>query len=149
MKCPYCGKTDSEVIETRDNDDLSATRRRRECTDCKKRFTTYERVENIELFVRKKDQRREPFSREKLRGGIMKACEKTSVSLEAVEKIISEVEMELRGQDSIEVDSKKIGQLVASKLKKYDKVAYIRFASVFKQFVDVEDFASEAQKLIK
>ncbi|MBI3385168.1 transcriptional repressor NrdR [Candidatus Gottesmanbacteria bacterium] len=147
MKCPYCGKDQSEVIETRDNDDLSATRRRRECTDCKKRFTTYERVENIELFVRKKDQRREPFNREKLRGGIMKACEKTSVSLEGVEKIIDEVERELRSQDSIEVDSKKIGQLVASKLKKYDKVAYIRFASVFRQFVDVEDFASEAQKL--
>lgn len=149
MKCPYCGKDQSEVIETRDNDDLSATRRRRECIDCKKRFTTYERVENIELFVRKKDARREPFSREKLRGGVMKACEKTSVTLEIVEKILSEVEMELRAQDSIEVDSKKIGQLVASKLKKYDKVAYIRFASVFRQFVDVEDFASEVQKLIK
>ncbi len=149
MKCPYCGKDQSEVIETRDNEDLSATRRRRECTGCKKRFTTYERVENIELFVRKKDGRREPFSREKLRGGIMKACEKTAVSLEDVEKILDEVERELRAQDSIEVDSKKIGQMAAGKLKKYDKVAYIRFASVFRQFVDVEDFAVEVQKLIK
>ncbi len=149
MKCPYCGKTETEVIETRDNEDLLATRRRRECVHCKKRFTTYERVENIELYVLKKDGRREPFSRDKLRGGIIKSCDKTSVTLENCNKIVDDVEMELRSGDSIEVESKKIGQMVATRLKKNDKVAYIRFASVFRQFVDVEDFAEEVKKLIK
>ena len=149
MKCPYCGKTDTEVIETRDNEDLTATRRRRECTSCKKRFTTYERVENIQLFVIKKDERREPFSREKLRSGVVKACEKTGISLEEIDRLVDEIEMELRMADTIEVESKKIGQMVAGRLKKLDKVAYIRFASVFRQFVDAEDFASEAEKLIK
>ena len=148
MKCPYCAKTDSEVIETRDNEDLSSTRRRRECANCNKRFTTYERVENVQLFVIKKDGRREPFSREKLRSGIMRSCEKTSVSLEAIDKIIDDAERDLRLGESIEVESKKIGQMIAIKLKKLDKVAYIRFASVFRQFVDVEDFAHELQKLI-
>ncbi len=148
MKCPYCAKTDSEVIETRDNEDLSSTRRRRECANCNKRFTTYERVENVQLFVIKKDGRREPFSREKLRSGIMRSCEKTSVSLEAIDKIIDDAERDLRLGESIEVESKKIGQMIAIKLKKLDKVAYIRFASVFRQFVDVEDFAHEVQKLI-
>lgn len=149
MKCPYCSKDDSEVIETRDSEDLSATRRRRECASCKKRFTTYERVENVLLYVIKKDQRREPFSREKLRSGLLRACEKTTVSLEQIEKIVSEIEMDIRNADTIEIESKKIGQMVASKLKKNDKVAYIRFASVFRHFVDVDDFASEVQKLIK
>jgi transcriptional repressor NrdR len=149
MKCPYCSKIDSEVIETRDSEDLLATRRRRECVSCNKRFTTYERVENILLYVLKKDERREPFSRDKLRNGILRACEKTTVSLEQIEKIVDEVEMDLRSQDSIEIESKKIGQIVATKLKKTDKVAYIRFASVFRHFVDVEDFQSEVEKLIK
>ena len=149
MKCPYCGKTDTEVIETRDNEDLTATRRRRECTSCKKRFTTYERVENIQLFVIKKDERREPFSREKLRSGVVKACEKTGISLEEIDRLVDDIEMEFRMADTIEVESKKIGQMVAGRLKKLDKVAYIRFASVFRQFVDAEDFASEAEKLIK
>lgn len=149
MKCPYCSSTESEVIETRDNDDLSATRRRRECTKCKKRFTTYERVENIVLIVIKKDGRRESFSREKLRAGLLTACEKTTVPLEKIDEIVDEIERELRRGESIEVESKKIGRMVAQKLKKLDKVAYIRFASVFRNFVDVEDFASEVQKLIK
>lgn len=148
MKCPYCTKTETEVIETRDNEDLSATRRRRECLHCKKRFTTYERVENISLFVIKKDETREAFSREKLKSGILKACEKTTVSLEQIEKIVDETERDLRSLEGIEVESKKIGQLLAAKLKKLNKVAYIRFASVFRRFVDVEDFASEVQKLI-
>ncbi len=103
----------------------------------------------IQLFVIKKDERREPFSREKLRSGVVKACEKTGISLEEIDRLVDEIEMELRMADTIEVESKKIGQMVAGRLKKLDKVAYIRFASVFRQFVDAEDFASEAEKLIK
>lgn len=148
MKCPYCSGTETEVIETRDNDDLSTTRRRRECTSCKKRFTTYERVEMISIIVIKKDGRKEQLDRDKLRHGILKACEKTVVGIEDIDKITDEVERELRTFDSVEVDSKKIGQMVATRLKKIDKIAYIRFASVFRRFVDLEDFEKELQKLL-
>ena len=148
MKCPYCSNTDTEVVETRDSEDLATTRRRRECTKCEKRFTTYERVENVTLIVIKKDGRKEQFSRDKLKHGILKACEKTVVGIEDIENIVDEVERELRGFDSVEIESKKIGQMVARRLKKLDKIAYIRFASVFRRFVDVEDFEKELQKLI-
>lgn len=149
MKCPYCGSTETEVVETRDSEDLQTIRRRRECQKCEKRFTTYERVENINIIVIKKDGKREQFDRDKLRQGILKACEKTKVSLDAIERIVTEVEQELKSLESVEVESKKLGQMVAAKLKKIDKVAYIRFASVFKRFVDVEDFEKEVKKLIK
>lgn len=149
MHCPYCGSEESEVVETRDSEDLDAIRRRRSCRKCDKRFTTYERVENIYLIVIKKDKKREQFDRIKLRSGILRATEKTIVSLADIDRIVADVEHELRTADSVEVDSKKIGQLVATRLKKIDKVAYIRFASVFKQFVDVEDFEKEVKKLIK
>ena len=149
MKCPYCGSTETEVVETRDSEDLETIRRRRACLKCEKRFTTYERVENVNLIVIKKDGKREQFDRDKLKGGILKACEKTKVSLDKIEKIVTEVERELRSGESVEVESKKIGQMVAGKLKKIDKVAYIRFSSVFKRFVDVEDFEKEVRKLIK
>lgn len=147
MKCPYCNHLDTEVIETRDSEDLQTTRRRRECSKCTKRFTTYERVEGVPLIVIKKDGRKEQFDREKVKRGILKACEKTSVGIEDIERIADEVERELRGFDSVEVESKKIGQLIAGRLKKLDKVAYIRFASVFRRFVDVEEFERELQKL--
>jgi transcriptional repressor NrdR len=149
MKCPYCGSHDTEVVETRDSDDLETIRRRRECVKCQKRFTTYERIENINLIVIKKDGRREQFDRDKLKRGIIRSCEKTKVSLEDIEKIVTEIERELRGAESVEVESKKIGQLVAARLKSLDKVAYIRFSSVFKRFVDVEDFEKEVKRLIK
>ena len=149
MKCPYCGSTESEVVETRTSEDVDTIRRRRECLKCEKRFTTYERIENVNLFVIKKDGKREQFNRDKLKSGIVRSSEKTAVSMEAIEKIVTEVEQELRGADSVEVESKKIGQLVAARLKKIDKVAYIRFSSVFKRFVDVEDFEEEVKKLIK
>ena len=149
MKCPYCGSADSEVVETRASEDVDTIRRRRECLKCEKRFTTYERIENVNLVVIKKDGKREQFNRDKLKSGIIRSCEKTKVSLEAIEKIVTEVERELRGGDSVEVESKKIGQMVAMKLKKIDKVAYIRFSSVFKRFVDVEDFEKEVRRLIK
>jgi len=148
MKCPYCSNLDSEVVETRDSEDLTTTRRRRECIKCKKRFTTYERIENVPLIVVKKDGRKEQFYRDKLKHGILKACEKTTVGLEEIEKIVEEIERELKGFDTVEIESKKIGQLVASRLKKVDKIAYIRFASVFRRFVDVEDFEKELQKLL-
>jgi transcriptional repressor NrdR len=149
MKCPYCGSTESEVVETRASEDVDTIRRRRECLKCKKRFTTYERIENVDLVVIKKDGKREQFDRDKLKRGIVRSCEKTTVSMEAIEKIVTEVERELRGADSVEVESKKIGQMVAMRLKKIDKVAYIRFSSVFKRFVDIEDFEEEVKRLVK
>jgi len=149
MKCPYCGSTESEVVETRASEDVDTIRRRRECLKCKKRFTTYERIENVNLVVIKKDGKREQFDRDKLKSGIVRSCEKTTVSMEAIEKIVTEIERELRGADSVEVESKKIGQMVAARLKKIDKVAYIRFSSVFKRFVDIEDFEEEVRRLIK
>ena len=149
MKCPYCGDKETEVVETRDNEELETIRRRRSCLKCEKRFTTYERVENVNLVVIKKDRKREQFNRDKLRSGIIRSCEKTRVPIEEIEKIVTEIERELRGADSVEVESKRIGQMVASRLKKIDKVAYIRFSSVFKRFVDVEDFEKEVRRLIK
>lgn len=148
MKCPYCGSKETEVVETRDSEDLETIRRRRACLKCEKRFTTYERVENINLIVIKKDGKREQFDRNKLKIGIIKSCEKTKVPLEEIERIVTEVERELRGAESVEVESKKIGQLVAARLKKLDKIAYIRFSSVFKNFVDIEDFEREVRRLI-
>ena len=149
MKCPYCGSKETEVVETRDSDDLETIRRRRACLKWEKRFTTYERVENINLVVIKKDGRREQFNRDKLKSGIIRSSEKTKISLDKIEKIVVDIERELRTLDSIEVESKKIGHMVAQRLKKLDKVAYIRFSSVFKRFVDVEDFEKEVKKLIK
>lgn len=149
MKCPYCGSNETEVVETRDSEDLETIRRRRACLKCEKRFTTYERVENINLVVIKKDGKREQFNRDKLKSGIIRSCEKTKVAIDDIEKIVVDVERELRGADSVEVGSQKIGQMVASRLKKIDKVAYIRFSSVFKRFVDVEDFEKEVRRLIK
>lgn len=149
MHCPYCGNKETEVVETRDSEDLETIRRRRACLKCEKRFTTYERVENIHLLVIKKDGRREQFNRDKLRAGLLRACEKTTVPIDAIDKIVTEVERELRSGESVEIESKKIGQMAANKLKKIDKVAYIRFSSVFRRFVDVEDFEREVSKLIK
>ena len=148
MKCPYCTNETTEVIETREGEDLTVTRRRRGCQKCEKRFTTYERIESVPLTVIKKDGRRETFDREKLMRGIWRASGKTSIKAEDVERIINEVERELIGGDSTEINSKKIGELVAKRLKKLDKIAYIRFSSVFKQFVDLEDFDKEIKKLL-
>lgn len=149
MRCPYCNHIDSEVVETRAGDEGVTIRRRRICTACNKRFTTYERIESVTLIVRKRDGTREQFSREKLKIGIVKSCEKTSVSLSEIDRIVSEIERELRGNDSLEVDSLTVGRMVAEKLKIVDKLAYIRFASVFKHFVDLEDFTKELHLLTK
>lgn len=147
MHCPYCGNKESEVVETRESADLDTIRRRRSCISCGKRYTTYERIENVQLVVRKRDDRREQFSREKLKNGLLKACDKTIIPTEIIETVVTEIERELRGLGSLEVESKLIGEMVAKRLKKLDKVAYIRFASVFKRFVDVEDFEKEVQRL--
>lgn len=148
MKCPYCGNENTDVIETRDSEDLSVTRRRRTCGKCEKRFTTYERLETVPITVIKKDDRRETFDREKLKRGIWRASGKTTLKATDIDRIVDEVERELITGDSTEIVSKKIGELVAKRLKKLDKLAYIRFASVFRQFVDVEDFEKELKKLI-
>lgn len=148
MKCPYCSFQSTEVIETRESEDLSVTRRRRGCSKCEKRFTTYERVESIPLTVIKKDNRRESFDREKLTRGIWRASGKTAVRAEDVARIVDEVERDLITGETTEIQSKKIGELVAKRLKKIDKIAYIRFASVFRRFVDVEDFEKEVKKLL-
>lgn len=149
MHCPYCGSQESEVVETRDSEDLDAIRRRRSCQNCQRRFTTYERIETINLIVIKKDGKREQFNREKLKAGLISACEKTTVSIDAIDRMITEVIHELRGGESMEVPSEKVGQLISDHLKKINKIAYIRFSSVFKHFVDVEDFEKEVKKLIQ
>jgi len=147
MHCPYCGNKQSEVVETRESSDMDTIRRRRSCTACSKRYTTYERIENVQLVVIKRDNRREQFAREKLKSGLLKACEKTIIPTDVIETMLTEIERELRSLGSLEVESKLIGEMVAKRLKKLDKVAYIRFASVFRRFVDVEDFEKEVQKL--
>lgn len=148
MKCPYCNFENTDVLETRDSEDLAVTRRRRNCSKCEKRFTTYERVESVPITVIKKDERRETFDREKLRRGLWRASGKTTIKAEDIDRIVNEVERELISGETTEVPSKKIGELVAKRLKKLDKIAYIRFASVFRQFVDIEDFEREVKKLL-
>ncbi len=145
MKCPFCGYPETSVVDSRESSDGFVVRRRRECPKCGKRFTTYERIET-NIVVIKKDGRRESFDREKLKTGILKACEKRPVSLEDVDKMVTEIEATLRSKGP-EVSSKEIGNLVMKKLKKVDKVAYIRFASVYKEFADIEDFKNELLKL--
>ena len=149
MKCPYCFHRETAVLDSRDSEDLASIRRRRECLHCQKRFTTYERVENIDLVVIKKDGRRENFDRGKLLNGILKACEKRPISQEEVEKMVGKIELELRNLDSVEIKSQKIGETVIRKLKTLDKVAYIRFASVYRQFTDLESFEKELKLLLK
>lgn len=145
MNCPYCSNETTDVIETRDGE--GATRRRRECRKCGKRFTTYERVETVCLWVIKKDGRREKFDREKLKRGVVRAAEKRPVSMELLEGVVAEIEQELLNKDSTEISSKVIGNLVLKKLKKIDKVAYVRFASVYLDFGDLEDFEKIIEKI--
>lgn len=149
MKCPYCHNPETSVLDSRDSEDLATIRRRRECLRCQKRFTTYERIENIDLVVIKKDGRRESFDRNKLLGGVLKACEKRPIGRELIESIVDKIELELRNLDSTEIPSQKIGELVMRKLRSLDKVAYIRFASVYRQFADIESFEKELKSLLK
>ena len=149
MKCPYCFHDETKVVDKRETEDLDVTRRRRECLKCEKRFTTYERVEGLDLIIIKKDGRRENFDREKLKKGIIKACEKRPVSYEQIDDFMDKLESELRKLKSKEIPSKIIGEKVIQGLKKLDKIAYIRFASVYKEFEDLEKFEEELEKLQK
>ena len=147
MKCPFCPSNETKVIDKRGTEDYSVTRRRRECLKCEKRFTTYERVEMINLFVVKKDGKREVFERGKLNTGISRACEKRPVSNEIISQILDEIEAKLRSLDTTEIKSRYIGELAMKALKKVDQVAYIRFASVYRDFADIESFEKELDKL--
>jgi len=147
MHCPYCFHEDTQVIDSRETEDNAAVRRRRECEKCGKRFTTYERVELLDLMVVKKDGSRQAFDRQKLTAGIRRACEKRPIPTEKIERAVDEIERELRGMHSTEVQSKVIGDLVMKKLRGIDPVAYIRFASVYRSFKDLKAFERELDKL--
>ena len=141
MKCPFCDHDESSVLESRDSEDSQVTRRRRECSKCDKRFTTYERVEGPQLLIVKKDGSREQFDREKARRGVVRAAEKRPVSSDLIEEIVNQVEQEMLRKKNNEVASRVIGNAILKRLKKIDKVAYVRFASVYLDFGDVDDFS--------
>lgn len=149
MKCAYCGCTQSRVVDSRQNDEGTSIRRRRECENCGRRFTTYERIDLVPLMVVKKDQTREAFDVSKLRAGIVKACEKRPVSLGEIEALVRNVEQRLNNQPESEITSQNIGELVMDGLKDLDEVAYVRFASVYRQFRDIQTFRDELNKLLK
>jgi transcriptional repressor NrdR len=149
MKCPFCGYSDDKVIDSRASSEGSAVRRRRECLECGKRFTTYEVVEELSLLVVKKDGRRQPFDRKKIAAGIQKACEKRPISSEKIEEVVATLEREITRKFDREVSSTSIGELVMDKLAGLDEVAYVRFASVYRQFKDVNQFMSELKGLLR
>lgn len=149
MKCPYCGELESKVIDSRPTEDGEKIRRRRECLRCGKRFTTYEIVETVPLMVIKKDRSRQVFDRQKLLGGMLRACEKRPVSYEMLERAVDNIEQSLLNSYEREVTSIHIGELAMEELKKIDEVAYVRFASVYRRFADVESFFTELEKLMK
>ncbi len=146
MRCPFCASRDTKVVDKRDGDGV--TRRRRRCASCAARFTTYERPEAARLLVVKKDGRREEFSRTKLRAGFTKACTKRPVAADAIERVLDEIEADLRRREGLEVPADAIGELVMEKLRGLDKVAYIRFASVYRNFADVASFEDEVRQLL-
>lgn len=148
MKCPFCGHPDTSVIDSRPADDNSSIRRRRVCSVCDKRFTTYEKVETIPLIIIKKDKNRETYSRQKLEGGILRACHKRPVTAAQINKIVDDVETEIFSMEEKEIDSHVIGELVMNKLKDVDAVAYVRFASVYREFKDVNTFMDELKRAI-
>ena len=148
MKCPFCDYADSKVIDSRPGDGGASIRRRRECMKCGKRFTTYEKVENLPVMVIKKDETREPFDRGKILSGIVKACEKRPVHAKTMDEMVDRIESEVRSLDDREVTSVQIGEMVMRELKNTDEVAYVRFASVYRQFKDINTFLAELEKLL-
>lgn len=148
MKCPFCGYNESKVVDSRPTEEETAIRRRRECEKCAKRFTTYEKVEEVPLVIVKKDGSREVYQRSKIINGFLKACEKRPVSMKQIEEVADEIEKDLYNSMEKEIDSKKVGELVMQKLKQLDDVAYVRFASVYRQFKDLNTFMEELHKLI-
>lgn len=149
MKCPYCGFIEDKVIDSRPTDEGSAIRRRRECSKCTKRFTTYEKVESLPLMVIKKDKTRQSFDRVKLLNGLLRACEKRPVSANDLEKLVDEIESQAYNTLQREITSQEIGEMVMARLKDMDEVAYVRFASVYRQFKDINTFMDELRKLLK
>ena len=148
MKCPYCGFKESKVVDSRPAEEGSSIRRRRECLSCAKRFTTYEVIENVPIVVIKKDKSRETFDRNKLLNGLLRACEKRPVSMDTLERIVDEIENLLQNSLDREVSSQRIGTYAMEKLKNVDEVAYVRFASVYRQFKDINSFMEELSKII-
>lgn len=148
MKCPYCEFLDSKVIDSRPTDEGQAIRRRRECIDCGKRFTTYEKIEEIPIMVVKKDGNRQSYNRNKLLNGIIKSCEKRPVSINTIERIVDDIEKKLSNSLEKEVTSIEIGEMVMNKLKDVDEVSYVRFASVYRQFKDLNTFMEELKKIL-
>jgi len=148
MRCPFCENEEDKVIDSRPSQDGRSVRRRRECEKCGKRFTTYEYIENVSLTVAKNDGRREYFDRQKLQRGIELACNKRPISLKKITSLVDEIEEELQGLSKKEVTSKEIGELVMKKLKSLDEVAYVRFASVYHKFKDINEFLNELQSLL-
>lgn len=149
MRCPFCGHADDKVIDSRASSEGNAVRRRRECLKCAKRFTTYEVVEEMSLLVVKKDGRRQPFDKKKISAGIQKACEKRPVSSEKIEELVGAIEREITRRFEREVATKDIGELIMDRLATLDEVAYVRFASVYRQFKDVNQFMTELKDLLK
>jgi len=149
MRCPYCQDEDDRVVNSRSTEGGEAVKRRRECNNCSRRYTTYERVEEKPLKVIKKDGSREEFSRQKLREGLERACEKRSVSADTIDAVVSEMETTLREEFEREVPAEEVGKLVMKRLRELDSIAYIRFASVYRNFKDVTDFAEEAQTVLR
>jgi len=148
MKCPFCGEIDNKVIDSRLSKDGNVIRRRRECLACRRRFTTYETIEEIPIMIVKKDGRREVFNRDKVRNGIKKACEKRNISMNVIEEFVDELERDLRETGEKEVPSEYLGEKIMAKLHELDDVAYVRFASVYREFKDVNDFVSELKCLL-
>ena len=149
MKCPYCAYAESKVVDSRPADEGASIRRRRECLSCHKRFTTYETVESLPLMVVKKDGSRQSFDRSKVMGGLIRACEKRPVSYQTLEGLVAEIELSLQNQIDREVSSSQIGELVLERLKQLDEVAYVRFASVYREFKDVDSFMAELKQLME
>lgn len=148
MKCPFCGDPNNRVIDSRLSKDGHVIRRRRECSSCIRRFTTYEHIEEIPVMIVKKDGRREVFNREKVRSGMLRACEKRKISVNIIEEFIEEIERDLRETGEKEIASRVIGNKIMDKLKELDAVAYVRFASVYREFKDVNDFVDELKTLL-
>lgn len=148
MKCPFCGFSESKVIDSRPTDEGERIRRRRECTSCGKRFTTYEVIESVPIIVVKKDKSREAFDRNKLFNGLLRACEKRPVALDTIERMVDDIELTLQNSLDREVTATRIGELAMDKLKDTDEVAYVRFASVYRQFKDINTFMDELAKLL-
>jgi transcriptional repressor NrdR len=149
MKCPFCGKDNTRVIDSRPADENNSIRRRRQCDECLRRFTTYEKVETIPLVVIKKDNNREPYDRSKIEAGVFRSCHKRPISVDQMTKLIDEVETQIFNREDKEIPSHVIGEMVMNKLKELDAVAYVRFASVYREFKDVSTFMDELKKILE